>query len=151
MSQRGRRTKRQARWYEIFRKSHKAEEYNDPGKFTAFIGFEWTSLIAGANMHRVVIYRDDADKASQMVANTAPPQGSTNPRDLWKWMETYEAKTGGDVLAIAHNGNLSNGSMFPLDAQYDGTVLDEAYVNHSQSDWSRPQHPWQRKLIDSVG
>ena len=66
-------------------------------------------------------------------------------------METYEAKTGGDVLAIAHNGNLSNGSMFPLDAQYDGTVLDEAYVNHSQSDWSRPQHPWQRKLIDSVG
>jgi hypothetical protein len=107
----------------------KAEEYNDPGKFTAFIGFEWTSLVTGNNMHRVVVYRDDADKASQMVAyTTTPPLGSTNPRDLWKWMEDYEAKTGGDVLAIAHNGNLANGIMFPLEAQYDGTALDEAYV-----------------------
>ncbi len=80
-------------------------------------------------MHRVVIYRDDADKASQLVAyTTTPPLGSTNPRDLWKWMATYEEKTGGNVLAIAHNGNLSNGIMFPLEAQYDGTALDEAYV-----------------------
>jgi hypothetical protein len=107
-----------------------AEKYNDPGDFTAFIGFEWTSLVKGNNMHRVVVYRDDADKASQMVAyTTTPPQGSTNPRDLWKWMAQYEEKTGGDVLAIAHNGNLANGIMFPLQAQYDGTALDEAYVN----------------------
>ena len=107
-----------------------AEKYNDPGDFTAFIGFEWTSLVKGNNMHRVVVYRDDADKASQMVAyTTTPPQGSTNPRDLWKWMAQYEEKTGGDVLAIAHNGNLANGIMFPLQAQYDGTALDETYVN----------------------
>jgi hypothetical protein len=106
-----------------------AETYNDPGNFTAFIGFEWTSLIQGNNMHRVVIYRDGADKASQMVAyTTQPPLGSPNPRDLWKWLTAYEQKTGGDVLAIAHNGNLSNGIMFPLDAQWDGTVLDESYV-----------------------
>jgi hypothetical protein len=107
----------------------KAEEYNDPGKFTAFIGFEWTSLVKGNNLHRVVMYRDGADKASQMLAyTTVPPLGSPNPRDLWKWMTTYEEKTGGDLLAIAHNGNLSNGIMFPLEEQYDGRNLDKTYV-----------------------
>ncbi|MDJ0956536.1 MAG: DUF3604 domain-containing protein [Arenicellales bacterium] len=106
-----------------------AEKYNDPGKFTTFIGSEWTSLIKGNNMHRVVIHRDGADKASQTVPyTTTPPLGSPNPRDLWKWMTNYEEKTGGDVLAIAHNGNLANGIMFPLEAQWDGTVLDEEYV-----------------------
>jgi hypothetical protein len=64
-----------------------------------------------------------------MVAyTTVPPLGSPNPRDLWKWMSTYEKKTGGDVLAIAHNGNLSNGIMFPLAEQYDGKKLDKTYV-----------------------
>jgi len=106
-----------------------AERYNDPGKFTAFIGYEWTSLIKGNNMHRVVVYRDGADKGAQMVPfTTYPPEGSTNPRDLWKWLERYEETTGGKVLAIPHNGNLSNGIMFPLEAQYDGRVLDEDYV-----------------------
>jgi hypothetical protein len=106
-----------------------AEKYNDPGEFTALIGFEWTSLVKGDNLHRVVMYRDGADKASQMLAyTTVPPLGSPNPRDLWKWMSTYEEKTGGDVLAIAHNGNLSNGIMFPLNEQYDGKNLDKTYV-----------------------
>jgi len=106
-----------------------AEAFNEPGRFTAFIGFEWTSLIKGNNMHRVVVYRDGAEHASQMVAyTTTPPLGSPNPRDLWKWLTAYEEKTGGDVLAIAHNGNLSNGIMFPLEAQWDGTNLDETYV-----------------------
>ena len=106
-----------------------AERYNDPGKFTALIGYEWTSLVRGANMHRVVIYRDNGDKAGQMVPFTAyPPQGSENPRELWKWLANYEARTGGDVLAIAHNGNLSNGIMFPIRAQYDGKRLDKTYV-----------------------
>jgi hypothetical protein len=106
-----------------------AEEYNQPGRFTAFIGYEWTSLIAGANMHRNVIYRDGAQLARQMEPyTTTPPLGSPNPRDLWKWMAVYEEKTGGDVLALAHNGNLSNGIMFPDEAQYDGKVLDREYV-----------------------
>ena len=106
-----------------------AEKYNEPGHFTAFIGYEWTSLIRGNNLHRVVIYRDDGEKASQMVAyTTQPPQGSPNPRDLWKWMAAYEEKTGGDVLAIPHNGNLANGIMFPLAEQYDGRKLDKEYV-----------------------
>ena len=106
-----------------------AERYNDPGQFTAFIGSEWTSLVTGNNMHRVVVHRDGGDKGGQMVPfTTYPPMGSINPRDLWRWMTTYEEKTGGDVLAIAHNGNLANGIMFPLEAQYDGVVLDEEYV-----------------------
>jgi len=106
-----------------------AEKFNAPGNFTAFIGYEWTSLVRGGNMHRVVIYRDGGDKGGQMVPyTTTAPTGSINPRDLWKWLQQYEDKTGGDVLAIAHNGNLSNGIMFPLKAQYDGKKLDAQYL-----------------------
>jgi hypothetical protein len=92
-----------------------AEKYNEPGRFTAFIGYEWTSQVPpGQNLHRVVIYRDGADRARQTVpATTYSPQGSTDPEYLWNLLQTYENKTGGDVLAIAHNGNLSNGLMFP--------------------------------------
>jgi hypothetical protein len=107
-----------------------AERYNAPGQFTAFIGYEWTSLVKGNNMHRVVVYRDGGDKGGQMVPfTTYPPEGSSNPRDLWKWMEGYEERTQGRLLAIPHNGNLANGIMFPLEMQYDGVVLDEQYVN----------------------
>ncbi len=112
-----------------------AERYNQPGVFTAFIGYEWTSLIKGNNMHRVVIYRDGGDKGGQMVPyTTVAPQGSTNPRDLWKWLANYEKKTDGDVLAIAHNGNLSNGIMFPITEQYDGKKLDVEYVTQ-RANW----------------
>jgi hypothetical protein len=106
-----------------------AERYNDPGHFTAFIGYEWTSLVEGNNMHRVVVYRDGEDRGGQMVPfTTIEPTGSTNPRDLWNWLGEYEEKTGGDVLAIAHNGNLANGIMFPMREQYDGRNLDREYV-----------------------
>jgi hypothetical protein len=106
-----------------------AETFNDPGVFTALIGFEWTSLIQGNNMHRVVIMRDDATRAKQVVPFTmTAPQGSPDPRDLWKYMANYEQQTNGEILAIAHNGNLSNGIMFPLEAQWNGTELDEEYV-----------------------
>jgi len=106
-----------------------AEAFNNPGQFTALIGFEWTSLIKGNNMHRVVIMRDGATRARQVVPFTmTAPQGSPDPRDLWKYMTNYESKTDGEILAIAHNGNLSNGIMFPLEAQWNGTKFDETYV-----------------------
>lgn len=106
-----------------------ADEYNDPGRFSAIIGYEWTSLVKGNNLHRNVIYRDGANKAGQMQPMvTQPPFGSTDPLDLYKWLENYEKKTGGSVLALAHNGNLSNGLMFPIDAQYTGRKIDRAYV-----------------------
>ena len=77
-----------------------AEEYNDPGRFTALIGFEWTSLVKGANMHRNVILRDDGDRARQIVPyTTQAPVGSPDPLDLYKWMEVYEQKTGGSALS----------------------------------------------------
>ncbi|MCC6881781.1 MAG: DUF3604 domain-containing protein [Verrucomicrobiales bacterium] len=105
-----------------------AEAYNEPGRFTAFIGYEWTSLDKGNNLHRNVIFRDNADKASQIVPFTCyPPMGSINPLDLYKWMEAYETKTGGSVLAIAHNGNLSNGMMFPVVETF-GKAVDGDYA-----------------------
>ena len=106
-----------------------AERANDPGRFTALIGFEWTSLIKGNNMHRVVIFRDGRERVSQVEPLImTPPIGSPDPRDLWKYLASYEAKTGGNVLAIPHNGNLSNGIMFPLEAQWNGVELDKSYV-----------------------
>jgi hypothetical protein len=106
-----------------------AEKYNDPGRFTAFIGFEWTSNTGGNNLHRVVVYRDDASRGGQLEPyTTLKPFGSDNPRDLWKWMAGYEGKTGGRLLAIAHNGNLSNGIMFPLVESFTGKPVDKEYV-----------------------
>ena len=106
-----------------------ADRYNDPGKFTAFIGFEWTSVPKGFNLHRNVILRDSGIRAKQVVPpTTQPPKGSTNPLDLYKWLEAYEEKTGGRAFALAHNGNLSNGWLFPTEKTYHGGVVDKDYV-----------------------
>ena len=106
-----------------------AERFNDPGAFTAFIGFEWTSLVTGNNLHRNVIFREGAEKAGLVEPyTTQAPVGSTDPLDLYAYLENYEAGTGGSALALAHNGNLSNGIMFPVDKQYTGRKLDEKYV-----------------------
>ena len=114
-----------------------AEKFNDPGEFTAFIGFEWTSLVKGSNMHRNVIFRDDGDRARLVVPyTTAPPMGSPDPLDLFKYLENYETKTNGAVMALAHNGNLSNGLMFPVDAQYTGKKIDKHYVEQ-RAKWER--------------
>jgi hypothetical protein len=107
-----------------------AESYNDPGEFTAFIGYEWTSTDKGLNLHRVVVYRDDASKAGVMEPyTTLPPFGSPNARDLWNWMQSYEDQTGGSLLAIAHNGNMSNGWMFPqVELAHGAGTVDQQYV-----------------------
>ena len=115
-----------------------AEEFNDPGRFTTFIAFEWTSLVSGSNLHRNVIFRDGPERAGQIEPyTTTPPVGSRNPRDLWAWLQNYEDKTGGDVLAIPHNGNLSNGMMFALQDDFaDGAPLDATYAAQRQK-WER--------------
>lgn len=102
-----------------------ADDYNQPGRFTALIGYEWTVAVEGNNLHRVVIYKDGADKVGQL-----PPfsgQDSLDPRDLWKALARYEAQTGGEVIAVPHNGNLSNGRMFPS-TTLDGEPIDADYA-----------------------
>jgi Protein of unknown function (DUF3604) len=122
-----------------------AEEANEPGRFTAFIGYEWTSNTGGNNLHRNVIYRDGAAKASLVEPyTTLKPLGSDDPRDLWKWMEVYEQRTGGNVLAIAHNGNLSNGRMFPVIESFTGRPVDRAYAE-TRAHWERLYEATQMK------
>ena len=103
-----------------------ADRHNKPGVFTAFSGYDWTSMISGNNLHRVVVFKDDADKVSQMIPFSG--QDSLDPRDLWQALANYETATGGEVLSIAHNGNLSNGMMFP-DETVGGSPIDEAYAS----------------------
>jgi hypothetical protein len=106
-----------------------AEDANTPGSFTAFIGYEWTSAPGGANLHRVVVYRDGKDKAETRI----PLSYALNedPEALWDWMEEYQDETGGQLLAIPHNGNLSNGLMFD-DTRLNGEPLTAEYAERRQ-------------------
>jgi len=103
-----------------------AEKYNEPGKFTTIIGFEWTSGPNGDNLHRNVLFRDNKDKADQIIPLSYYDTG--DPEDLWKWMAAYEKKTGGKMLAIPHNGNLSNGLMFDDVTLTTKKALDRDYA-----------------------
>ncbi len=104
-----------------------ADKYNEPGKFTAFIGFEWTSTGGvGGNLHRNLVFRDGKERTKQILPYSQ--FDSFDPEDLWKYMAGYEEKTGGQVLAIPHNGNLSNGYMFQT-TTLDGRPFDKAYVD----------------------
>ncbi len=107
-----------------------ADKYNEPGRFTTLIGYEWTSNAGGGdNLHRNVIYRDDKDKADRVVPYTTFQ--SENPEDLWGWMAEWEKTTGGRLLAIPHNGNLSNGRMFAL-TTFSGGPLTRAWADQRQ-------------------
>jgi hypothetical protein len=104
-----------------------AETYNESGRFTAFIGFEWTAG-GSSNLHRNVVFRGNGAQAGLIEPyTTLPPLGSGDPVDLWKWMAATEQRTGSEVLAIAHNGNLSNGIMFPVVEAF-GKAVDKNYV-----------------------
>ena len=102
-----------------------ADAQNRPGVFTAFIGYEWTSMPAANNLHRVVIFRDGADRTSQVLPFSA--FDSDKPEDLWAYLAQYEAQTGGQAFAIPHNSNISGGLMFK-DAMSDSTPIDRAYA-----------------------
>ncbi len=106
-----------------------AERYNEPGIFTAFIGYEWTSGPGSNNLHRNVVFRDGGERVRQVVPFSA--FDSDDPEDLWQHLNDYEAKTGGRVFSIPHNGNLSNGMMFMLET-FAGERFDEAYAKRRQ-------------------
>lgn len=110
------------------------EKYNQPGKFTAFIAFEWTSNYGGGNnLHRNVIYRGNGAEARSILPLTTFE--SEDPESLWKWMDDYEKKTGGKLLAIPHNGNLSNGLMFSL-TTLSGKPFSKEYAEQ-RNKWER--------------
>jgi len=114
---------RQSIWEEI---TSLADQYNNPGIFTAFIGYEWSGYEQQvASLHRVVVFKDDAEKANQVLPFSR--YDSKNPEDLWRYLERYEHKTGGGVIAIPHNPNLSYGRMFALNDQ-DGRPLSRTYA-----------------------
>ncbi|WP_170327690.1 DUF3604 domain-containing protein [Ruegeria arenilitoris] len=106
-----------------------AERHYQPGAFTTFIGFEWTSSPTGNNLHRNVIFRDGKDMADQIIPLSS--YDTEDPEELWDWLQAYEDKTGGQVLALAHNGNLSNGLMFD-DVTLSGEPLSADYAARRQ-------------------
>jgi uncharacterized protein DUF3604 len=103
-----------------------ADSHNSPGNFTAFVGYEWSSIPEGDNLHRVVIFRDGGDKTSQILPFSL--FDSEDPQDLWKYMADYEDATDGRVMAIPHNGNVSAGRMFELQT-IDGDPLTKDYAD----------------------
>ncbi len=113
----------QSMWDEI---SDIADRYDEPGLFTAFIGYEWSSMPQeGNNLHRVLIFRDDGAHTKQVLPFSL--YDSEDPERLWAYMAKYEERTGGKVLAIPHNSNLSNGMMFAVE-KFDGEPLDKDYA-----------------------
>ncbi len=101
------------------------DAYNEPGRFTAMAGFEWSTTPDGNNLHRVVVFADGADKTSRTLPFSL--FDGDDPQDLWNYLEAYEAKTGGKAIAIPHNGNLSNGLMFSGKTR-SGDPIDRAYA-----------------------
>jgi hypothetical protein len=90
-----------------------ADANNRPGEFTALIGWEWTSVPGGANLHRVIFTDGNADSAAKFVPYSR--DDSPYPEDLWHWLEKTSAATGDNFVAIPHNSNVSKGFMFPLE------------------------------------
>jgi hypothetical protein len=116
-------------WHEIV---DAAERHNDPGQFTTLIGWEWSSIPTGANLHRIVFTPDGADKAKQFV-----PYGSDQsqyPEDLWQFLEQTQEKTGARFIAMPHNSNISKGYM------YADTTLKGAPIT---ADYARRRMMWE--------
>lgn len=108
------------------------DRYNEPGVFSAFAGYEWTAMPNGNNLHRVVMFRDGSDKTRQIMP--FPGLDTTAPQ-LWEYMRGYEKQTGGRVLAIPHNPNLSNGLMFQMTME-DGSPMTKEYA--ALRAWAEP-------------
>ena len=103
-----------------------ADGHNNPGRFTSLIGWEWSSIPAGANLHRVVFTSSDADVAQQFIPFSSST--SSYPEDLWEWLEKTSSETGADFVAIPHNSNISRGYMFPAAKRLRDTPIDSEWI-----------------------
>jgi len=110
-------------WSEIMSAS---DRHYEPGKFTAFMGWEWSSTPGGANLHRVIVMREGKEKGEQFIPYTS--FDSDKPEDLWRWLDNTTAKTGANFIAIPHNSNISQGLMFPLQDS-EGNVISKEYAD----------------------
>ncbi len=120
--------KRRSTWHEII---DAAERYNEPGVFTALIGWEWSSQPGGGNIHRVVFTPQGGEVARQFLPFSALE--SQDPEALWRWLGEVSGRTGAQFLSIPHNANLSDGRMFPL-ARANGQPLDASYAR-TRAEW----------------
>ena len=102
-----------------------ADRHNEPGKFTAFMGWEWSSTPQGQNLHRVIVMKGNKENGSKFIPYTS--LDSNRPEDLWDWLKKTSEQVGTDFLAIPHNSNISGGLMFPL-VDSDGRGVDPAYA-----------------------
>ncbi len=118
-----------------------ADRFNEPGRFTAVLGYEWTSVPGGNNLHRNVLFRDNSDRAEEIIPFSS--WDSEDPEKLWEWMAGYEERTGGRALAIPHNGNLSNGRMFE-EVDFAGNALTRDYAER-RARWEPLQEVMQTK------
>ena len=100
-----------------------ADKYYQPGKFTTFAAYEWTSTPDNRNMHRNVIFKDSKKVPGYPFSSL----DSDHPEDLWNWMDT-QRKAGNELLAISHNANLSDGIMFPLEVDSKNRPIDAAWA-----------------------
>lgn len=115
-------TKRQTTWE---RNIAAAEAHNEPGNFTALIGFEWSSNAGGANLHRVVFQAEGGEVAKKYLPYSSLE--SDDPENLWKWLDTTSKEAGATFVAIPHNPNISLGRMFAL-VRNNGKPIDKDYA-----------------------
>lgn len=105
------------------------ERHNEPGRFTSFIGWEWTSTPSGKNLHRVIFMPQGGDVAGKFIPFSS--FDSDKPEDLWAWLEQTSSSAGASFVAIPHNSNISGGLMFndvdsegrPITAEYARTRI----------------------------
>ncbi len=102
-----------------------AETNNEPGKFTTFIGWEWSSMPGGANLHRIVFTEKGGEAARQFLPYSSAD--SDRPEDFWNWLDKTSSETGADFVAIPHNSNISNGLMFN-DVDSEGHPISASYA-----------------------
>ncbi|MBV1933142.1 MAG: DUF3604 domain-containing protein, partial [Parvibaculaceae bacterium] len=115
-------------WQKITRS---ADAHNEPGKFTTFIGWEWSSLPNGANLHRVVLLKDGAEKAETFLPYSSIE--SARPEDLWAWMDKTSKESDVEILAIPHNSNISKGLMFAV-KDSEGKPITTSYAK-TRAEW----------------